>query len=418
MSKHVVIVGAGVIGLSTAYYCAREGFRVTVIDRGEAVRDGASFGNAGMIVPSHVIPLAAPGMVALGLKWMFNPASPFYIKPRLDAELFGWALKFWKASTAAHVRRAAPLIAELSLASRACFEELSALPEMKAGFEKRGLVMLCREAHTLHEEEKTAAYARGLGVPAELLDAAAAAKLNPGARMDVAGAIYFPLDCHLSPPRFLAALQREVARRGVSLRWQTEVRAFRKDGGRLRAIELAGGQEIAADEFVLCGGSWAPDLVADLGLKLPMQAGKGYSLTLERPHHQLATPSILTEARVAVTPMGDTLRVGGTMEIAGRDLGVNPVRVRGIVDSFCRYFPDYQPKDFAEIKPWSGLRPCSPDGMPYVGRTQKFSNLSVAAGHAMMGLSLAPITGKIIANTLSGRPVAASQAALLSPDRY
>ena len=418
MSKHVVIVGAGVIGLSTAYYCARQGFKVTVVERGDAVRDGASYGNAGMIVPSHVIPLAAPGMVALGLKWMFNPASPFYIKPRLDAELFGWAFKFWRASNADHVRRAAPLIAELSLASRTCFEELSALPGMKSDFEKRGLVMLCREEHTLHEEEKTAAYARSLGVPAERLDAAATAKLNPGARMNVAGSIYFPLDCHLSPRRFLSALQCEVERLGVTLRWKTEARAFRKDGGRLRAVELAGGQEIAGDEFILCGGSWAPDLVADLGLKLPMQAGKGYSLTLEKPHHQLTTPSILTEARVAVTPMGDTLRVGGTMEVAGRDLGINPVRVRGIVDSFCRYFPDYQPTDFADVKPWSGLRPCSPDGMPYVGRTSKFSNLSVAAGHAMMGLSLAPITGKVIADTLAGRPLAAAKAALLSPDRY
>ncbi len=418
MSKKVVIVGAGVIGLSTAYYCAREGFQVTVLDRGEPVRDGASYGNAGMIVPSHVIPLAAPGMVALGLKWMFNPASPFYIKPRLDAELFGWAFKFWKASTAAHVKRAAPLIAELSLASRTCFEELSALPGMKADFEQRGLVMLCREEHTLHEEEKTAAYARGLGVPAERLDAAATAKLNPGARMDVAGSIYFPLDCHLSPRRFLSALQREVERLGVALRWKTEATAFSTSGGRVSAVRLSTGEEIEGDEFILCGGSWAPDLVANLGLKLPMQAGKGYSLTLEKPHHQLTTPSILTEARVAVTPMGDTLRVGGTMEVAGRDLGINPVRVRGIIDSFCRYFPEYQPKDFAEVKPWSGLRPCSPDGMPYVGRTQKFLNLSVAAGHAMMGLSLAPITGKIIADTLSGRPVAASQAALLSPDRY
>ncbi len=418
MSKKVVIVGAGVIGLSTAYYCAREGFQVTVLDRGEPVRDGASYGNAGMIVPSHVIPLAAPGMVALGLKWMFNPASPFYIKPRLDAELFGWAFKFWKASTAAHVKRAAPLIAELSLASRTCFEELSALPGMKADFEQRGLVMLCREEHTLHEEEKTAAYARGLGVPAERLDAAATAKLNPGARMNVAGSIYFPLDCHLSPRRFLSALQREVERLGVALRWKTEATAFSTSGGRVSAVRLSTGEEIEGDEFILCGGSWAPDLVANLGLKLPMQAGKGYSLTLEKPHHQLTTPSILTEARVAVTPMGDTLRVGGTMEVAGRDLGINPVRVRGIIDSFCRYFPEYQPKDFAEVKPWSGLRPCSPDGMPYVGRTQKFLNLSVAAGHAMMGLSLAPITGKIIADTLSGRPVAASQAALLSPDRY
>lgn len=417
MSKHVVIIGAGVIGLSTAHYCLAQGFRVTVIDRGGPARDGASQGNAGMIVPSHVIPLAAPGMVALGLKWMFNPASPFYIRPRLDAELLGWAWKFWRAANAGHVRRAAPLIAELSLAGRTCFEELAALPGMECDFDKRGLVMLCREKHTLDEESKTADYARSLGVPAERLDAEATAKLHPGAQMDVAGSIYFPLDCHLSPSRFVAGLQREVERRGAVLRWHSDAHAFRREGDQLGAVQLTDGTEIAGDEFVLCGGTWAPDLVAGLGLKLPMQAGKGYSLTLERPRRQLTTPSILTEARVAVTPMGDTLRVGGTMEIAGRDLGVNPVRVRGIIESFCRYFPDYSPADFAEVKPWSGLRPCSPDGLPYVGRTRRARNLCIAAGHAMMGLSLGPVTGKLVAETLAGVPMAPTHA-LLCPDRY
>ncbi|HZJ16827.1 MAG TPA: FAD-dependent oxidoreductase, partial [Chthoniobacteraceae bacterium] len=141
MSKHVLIIGAGVIGLSTAYYLARRGCRVTVLDREPAPRDGCSFGNAGMIVPSHFVPLAAPGMVALGLKWMWNPKSPFYIKPRFDADLFSWGFKFWQAATRQHVERSGPLLRDLSFASRACFEELAALPNSDFGLVKRGLVM-------------------------------------------------------------------------------------------------------------------------------------------------------------------------------------------------------------------------------------------------------------------------------------
>ena len=133
MSKSVVIIGAGVIGLSTAYSCARRGLQVTVLDRHPPDRDGCSFGNAGMIVPSHFVPLAAPGIVALGLKWMRNPESPFYIKPRLDWDLLNWAWKFWRAASARHVARSAPLLRDLSLASRTCFEELSEPPGMDFG---------------------------------------------------------------------------------------------------------------------------------------------------------------------------------------------------------------------------------------------------------------------------------------------
>ena len=419
MKKRVVIVGAGIAGLCAAYYCVRRGFEVTVAERGPLRRDGASYGNAGMIVPSHVIPLAAPGMVALGLKWMWNPASPFYIKPRLDPALLGWAWKFWRAATPDHVRRAAPLIARLSLESRECFEELATLPglEGKGGFEKRGLVMLCQSKHALDEEARTAELARGLGVPAEVLDAEQTARLQPGARMDIAGSIYFPLDCHLSPARLMEALQRELEGLGVAFHWDFEATGFRRSGDRLLALVAKSGAELAADEFVLCGGAWSPELGAGLGLNLPMQAGKGYSLTLANPKRQLATPAILTEARVAVTPMGDTLRVGGTMEIAGRGLDINPVRVRGIVDSFCRYFPDYVAADFAEVKPWAGLRPCSPDGLPYLGRTRRLANLVVSTGHAMMGLSLGPISGKLVADIVAGQPLPAAHTQL-SPDRY
>lgn len=418
MSKHVVVIGAGVIGLSTAYYCARRGFRVTVIERNGAQRDGCSFGNAGMVVPSHFIPLAAPGMVALGFKWMWNSASPFYIKPRFDAALFDWGHKFWRAANAGHVQRSAPLIRDLSLASRACFEELAAMPDMDFGLVKKGLLMLCQTEHTLQEESKTAEQARALGIPAEVLDAKQTAALDPGARLNIAGSIYFPLDCHLTPARFMAALQAQLEKLGATFIWDGEVVDWKLGRtNRLETVKMSGGREIEADEFILCGGSWSPVLAEKLDLQIPIQAGKGYSLTLSKPRQLPQLCSILTEARVAVTPMGETLRVGGTMEIAGLNEAINLVRVRGIIDSFCRYFPEFQPADFDGVQPWRGLRPCSPDGLPYVGRTGKFANLSLATGHAMMGLSLGPITGKLMAEILSGEKPA-PDLEMLSPDRY
>ena len=439
MAKDILIIGGGVIGLSTAYYCARRGWRVTVLDREAAGHEGCSFGNAGMIVPSHFVPLAAPGMVALGLKWMWNPESPFYIQPRLDADLFDWGFKFWQASTAERVERAAPLLRDLSFASRACFEEFAAQPGNDFGLTTRGLLMLCKTQHGLDEEAKFAARANQLGVPAQVLDARQAAALDPDITMDIAGAVLFPKDAHLTPGRFMAALRAQCEAAGVRFIWKTEVIKFtlspesytvtkarfsrfhertsfkRKERRIERVIATTG--EFSADEVVLCGGSWSPLLARELGLKIPMQAGKGYSLTLPKPPQLPRLCSICTEARLAVTPMGGALRIGGTMEIAGLNEDINPVRVRGIIKSALKYFPKFAEADFEGMQPWRGLRPCSPDGLPYLGRTAKFANLSVATGHAMMGLSLGPITGKLMAQVLAGeRPE--FDLSLLSPDRY
>lgn len=415
-SKSILIIGGGVIGLSTAYYCARRGHRVTLIDRNPEQRDGCSFGNAGMVVPSHFVPLAAPGAVSTAFKWMWNPESPLYIKPRLNWDLMSWGWKFMRAATAAHVQRSAPLIRDLSFASRDCFEELAALPDNDFGLVKKGLVMLCKTQHGLDDEAKYAAQANALGVPAQVLDAKAVAKLDPDVTMDVAGGVYFPKDCHLSPGRFMAGLKGQCDAMGVKFVWGTEVNAFTQHASRIAEVSASSGK-FTADEVILCGGSWSPVIGSQLGLKLPMQAGKGYSLTLTKPRELPQLCSIFTEARVAVTPMGNTLRFGGTMEIAGLNDDINPVRVRGIIKAAGKYFPKFTPDDFAGIQPWRGLRPCSPDGMPYLGRTAKYSNLTIATGHAMMGLSLGPITGRLVSEILSGEKPSLDLT-LLNPDRY
>lgn len=414
--RHILVLGAGVIGLSTAYYAARRGHRVTVLDRSPEQRDGCSFGNAGMVTPSHFVPLAAPGMVAMGLKWMWNPESPFWIKPRLDWELMSWGWRFWRAATRAHVLRAAPVLSELLLAGRACFEELAKLPGMDFGFATKGLLMLCKTEHTLEEEAKAAEFAHQLGMPAEVLGPKETAARDPNVRMDVAGSVYFPKDCHLIPAQFMSALKKQLDSLGVEFAWQQQVTGWRTGEQRIQAART-GQREWTADEFVLCGGSWSPGLVRELGLRLPMQPGKGYSLTLPNPRQLPSICAICTEARLAVTPMGAKLRFGGTMEMSGLNEEINPARIRGIIKAVPKYYPDFRPEDFEGVQPWRGLRPCSPDGLPYVGRTRRYQNLCIATGHAMMGLSLGPITGRLLAEILSGEKPSIDLR-LLDPDRY
>jgi D-amino-acid dehydrogenase len=419
VSKHVLIVGGGIVGLSVAYYCSRKGHRVTLIERGGPNRDGCSFVNAGMLVPSHIVPLASPGMVRLGLRWMWNPESPFYVKPRLSTDLLSWGWKFHRAATQAHVDRAAPVLRDLHLASRDCYREWAALWNNDFNLVERGMLMLCNTEHGLEEETKAAEYARRLGISAEVLTPSATAELEPNLRMAIAGSVYFPVDCHLTPGRLMASLAREVEAAGVQVSYDTGVDGWRSKGDRIEAMHTnrADGAELRADEYVVCAGIWSQNIVRDLGITIPMQAGKGYSLTLESPASLPRLCAILSEARVAVTPMGNSLRFAGTMELSGIDEGIHPARVRGIVKSVAAYFPDVTPAQLGQATVRTGLRPCSPDGLPYVGRVSRFANLSVATGHAMMGISLGPITGKLMAEMLSDEPLSCSMAGL-SPDRY
>ena len=389
------------IGLATALECARRGHRVTVIER-DAVRRGASLGNAGMIVPSHFTPLAAPGMVALGLKWMWNPESPFYIRPRLSWDLLSWGWRFCQASTGSRVERAAPVLRDLQLASRAAFARLAGEAD-DFGLVQRGLLVLCKTPAALEEEAHTAERARALEIPAQVLDARQAAALEPGITMDISGAVYYERDCHLDPARFVAALEQRLRAAAVELVYDAAVTGWIREGTRIAAVRTTRG-EIAGDKFILAGGAWSPELVRELGLHLPMQAGKGYSVTLPAPVERPRICAILAEARVAMTPMGDALRFGGTMELAGMDERINPRRIAGIVRAAHEYFPRFESEQFAGVKPWCGLRPCSPDGLPYLGRTRAARNLVVATGHAMMGLSLAPVTGEIVGAIVDGEP--------------
>lgn len=410
------MVGAGVVGLSIALFCAQRGWRVTILERNAARRDGCSYGNTGLIVPSHFVPLAAPGVVGQGLKWMLDARSPFYIAPRPSWDLLSWLYKFWRACNAEHVRRAAPCLRDLIFASRACYDELAGgddVPEIR----NAGTLMLCKTQHALQEEAKTADMARALGMRAEVLDAAQTAAVDPAMQMDVIGSVYFPQDASIVPEQLMASLQTRAAQADVRFAWNREVTGWRTESNRVCAVRLDGSEEIDADEFVLAAGVWSSALSKPLRVELPMQAGKGYSLTLSQPRHLPSCAAILVEARAALSPLAGALRVGGTMELTGLESSVNGLRVRSIVDAIPRYYPALTAAEFDGVRPWHGLRPCSPDGLPYLGRTGRYANLTIATGHAMLGVSLGPITGKIVAQLLAGEQPP-FDLTLLSPDRY
>lgn len=390
----VGIIGGGIIGLSSAYYLSKAGHQVTIIEQSE-MKDGCSFGNAGMIVPSHLIPLAAPGMISKGIRWMFNSSSPFYVKPRLSGDLIKWGYHFYKSATKEHVARSAPALKEISLLSKSMFKLLSTELPFNFGYHERGLLMLYQTKETEHEEMETAALANAHGIEAHIISAEEVQKLEPDVQVRVKGGVYFPGDAHVTPQLFVNQLKTYLKEKGVVVKDNTEVIDFVIESGKIDSVKTAN-EELTFDEVVLATGSWSALVAAKLNLSLPMQAGKGYSFTLENVKKNTRIPSIFLEARVAVTPMGDTLRFGGTMEITGIDHSISMNRVKGIVDSIPHYYPEMKVEMPKKEEVWHGLRPCSPDGLPYIGRSKKIKNLVIATGHSMMGLSLGPGTGLLV----------------------
>ncbi len=420
-----IIIGSGVIGLFSAYYLNKQGYEVTIIERSNG-DDGCSMGNAGMIVPSHFIPLAVPGMIEKGIKWMFNSESPFYVKPRLNLDLLSWGLKFYQAANKKQVERAMPALRDISLLSKALYQDLAKTPDFDFSFEEKGLMMLCKTEHSFEEEVEVAHQANELGLKTKILTTKELHQLEPEVKPDVAGAIFYEGDAHLYPNQLIKNLKKHLQNKGVKFLYNTEVTGFEFEKSEIKKIKIrqvventTQHSELKTHNLIIATGSWSPLLAEMLNIGLPMQAGKGYSITYDQNEgKKLNIPSILLEARVAITPMSANLiRFGGTMEIGGLNDAINMNRVRGIIKAVPNYFPDYQIAMPQKEQVWYGLRPCSPDGLPYIGRTNKFKNLVIASGHAMMGLSLAPATGKLVQEILDNQKNSI-EIDLYKPERY
>ncbi|MGK6351995.1 NAD(P)/FAD-dependent oxidoreductase [Parapedobacter sp. DT-150] len=411
----VIIVGGGIVGLASAYYLAKEGWKVTVLDKGD-FSDNCSYGNAGMIVPSHFTPLAAPGMVAQGIKWLFNSRSPLYIKPAPSLSLISWGLKFLKHANEQHVRRSAPHLLALNNLSKDLYDSLADELGDDFGLAHRGILMLYKTGKTAEEEIHLAEQASALGLDVEVLSRDGVQALEPDVKLDVLGAVHYRSDAHLYPPALIRLLMARIQQLGVTLVPHAEVVEIIRRGGKITEVVTAEGS-FSADTVVLAGGAWLQGLAKRAGLTIPLMPGKGYSFMTDAFGGKVRHPALLLEARVALTPMGGRVRIGGTMELAAINHQVNVRRVEGIVHAVPEYYPEYRLPMPDKQGIWHGFRPCSPDGLPYLGRARSVSNLIVAGGMGMMGLSLGPAAGNIVAELAQGRQPSAD-ISLFDPERF
>ena len=398
MSKKVVIIGGGIMGVCSAYYLHKEGHEVTIIDKSN-FSSGASFVNAGYITPSHIISLAAPGIITKGLKWMFNPSSPFYVKPRLDLDFLQWAWAFKCSATKKKVAQSIPVIKDINVFSRELYWAMKVSGDFDFHYEHKGLLMAYKEEKMGEEEWNVGQKAIKNGLKVENLSAKEVAKLEPNANLNIKGAVYYHSDAHMTPGVFMKNMLSYLQAAGVEILSEEEVKDIVISDKKITKL-ITNKREIKADEFVMAAGSWSPIISKKLGVKMLLQPGKGYRINVAQETN-ITIPAVLLEAKVAVTPMNGFTRFSGTMEINKINHKINPVRVNAIANSASKYYQGLQistqDKEAAEC----GLRPVTPDGLPYIGRTSQYNNLTFATGHAMMGWSLGPATGKLVSEIIS-----------------
>jgi D-amino-acid dehydrogenase len=339
------------------------------------------------------MPLASPGALGDGLRWLFDSESPFYIKPRFDLDLLRWLFRFTTSSRASKAMASLPALRDLLFASRALYEELSKSAGFDFGFEGKGSLLVCLTKETLEAERREIHLFERFKIPISVVNREEALELEPALLPSIAGGVYYPRDGRIDPQRFVVGLAEKARGLGVQVWTKTEAMGFETSNGKITKVHTTRG-DIQPHHLVLATGSWSPELARRLNLRIPIQPAKGYSVTLENPPLTPKLPLLLSEARTVVNPLGHALRIAGTLELAGMDFSFNSRRVDAIQKSSRSYLPGLEHAKVLEI--WRGLRPCTPDGLPIVSRSSTLKNLIVAAGHAMLGMSLGPITGKLI----------------------
>lgn len=400
MSKEIIIIGGGIIGLSSAYYLQKEGHKVTVIEKSD-FSSGASFANAGIITPSHIVSLAAPGMITKGLKWMLSSTSPLSIKPRLDYDFLQWAWFFKKSATHTKVAASIPVIKDINLFSRELYEEIKASKDFDFHYQHKGLMMYYKTDKMGEEEWNVGKLGIKEGLKVEHLTKEETQKLEPNIQLNIKGAVYYHSDAHMTPSEYMKQLKMYLEQNNVTFLSNEEVLDFHVSNNKVKSITTKN-NTIVAEEFILTTGSWTQKLAKKLGINIPVQAGKGYRINVKNDTG-ITIPTILTEAKVAVTPMNGFTRFGGMMEIAGINNKINKKRVNAIVNASKSYYNNLNisQKEIDNVE--SGLRPCSPDGLPYIGKISNLKNVTIAAGHAMMGWSLGPATGKLVSEIIDDK---------------
>lgn len=401
MSSETVVIGGGVVGTAVAYYLAKAGHPVTVVDQGR--HGGAcSHANCGYVSPSHVPPLAQPGVIGPTLRSMLSSSSPFYIRPRISPTLWDWLVRFWWNCNEPQMKRSAQARHALLDTSRKLYEELIETEGLDCNWEKRGLLFVFMEQKNFdHFAPMNDWLTRDFGVEAKPHANGELQKLEPALKDEVYGAWHYENDAHLRPDRLMSSWRAVLERLGVKIVEQTKVTGFAGEGKALRAVRTDGG-EIPAERFVFATGSWSPFFNKELGCTLRIQPGKGYSITMRRPEICPQIPMLLEERRVGVTPFSDGYRLGSTMEFGGYDSSVNKKRL-GLLKTGASYYLK-EPYTDEEYEQWYGWRPMTPDGVPYIDFAPKYGNVLVAAGHNMLGLSMGAATGKLAWQLLDKLP--------------
>ncbi len=401
MSKRVVIVGGGVIGTACAWYLRRSGWDVAVIEKGK-VGGGSSSGNCGLVCPSHVLPLAEPGAIGNTLQALFKRNSPFVIRPRLDPALWSWLIQFARRCNRRDMMKAAVGIQALLETSLKLYEGLVEHDGLACEWERRGLLFAYKSREALLSYRETNDLLRDdFHCPAHLLEGDALTDLEPAVRPGLAGGWYYDDDAHLRPDVLMKSWRSRLEADGVAFHEDQSFKAFAADSkGRASAVVTDRG-EFSADTFVVATGALTPLLNEHLGCGIPIQPGKGYSLTMPRPAVCPKVPIIFPETRVAVTPFQSGYRLGSTMEFSGYDESIRGERLQLLRDGALPYLqePFCEPVEDR----WYGWRPMTYDSLPIIDRSPAHENVWISAGHNMLGLSMAPATGQLVSELLDGR---------------
>lgn len=413
--KNVIIAGGGIIGLSCAYYLQKEGSAVTVIDDGH-IADGCSFGNMGYISPSHFVPLATPGIMRQGIKWMMDASSPFYIRPRMNLDLVKWGLHFYRSANKRRLEQNIPHLNNLLQLSRELVSDLRADLGDRFHLSEKGCWMLYKKEATGDHEKHLADQANKLGLRTLDCKASEVQHYEKEVEVDVRGGVLYLDDCYVDPAKLMRVLHAYLEKNGARFILKESVTGFEKSGSTIKAV-ITEKQKLDAEEFVIANGAWLPLLARKLGISILLQPGKGYSFGYTDLSSNLLYPSILVDDRVATSPYGRSLRIGGTMELSGYREKRLPKRVLSIYHAFKKYYPGMKIDAPDPSTAWYGYRPVSPDGMPYIGRDTDYANLYFAGGHAMLGVSAATGTGKLLSQLIHRQPLSANTDAF-NPRRF
>ena len=399
-SGSVVIIGGGLIGVASAAYLQQDGWQVTVIDR-NTIGGACSFGNCGLVCPSHVLPLTEPAALKGAFKALLSSSAPFRIKPRLDPQLWSWLLSFARRCNQRDMLSAAHAIQPLLASSMHEYEQLFTSGGIDCEWEKRGLLFAYQSKSALDSYDETnRLLSDSFNEPAQKLDVEATLRLEPALKPEIAGSWYYEHDGHLRPDRLMKAWRKQLTDAGVTFIENCELRELVGDGKVARSADTSSGL-LQADRFLIATGAWTPKLDRLIGKHIPIEPGKGYSITMPRPAICPKVPLIFPEHRVAVTPMQTGYRLGSIMEFAGYDETIKPERLELLRQGASHYLRE--PYCEPELQTWYGWRPMTYDSLPIIGKVPRFDNVWLAAGHNMLGLSMAPATGKLVSELFAAR---------------